>query len=205
MTMPAPGLHTLAIAAALIAVMGLPTSSAQQTGVPGNGRALYKSTGCGSCHGAEGQGTAAGPSLAAGPLPLTDFIAFVRQPTGTMPGYRAEDISEEDLTAIYAFLEPLAADTIPSAGRVDVGAMLYRKTGCYACHADEAQGGAQGPRLGPNPVTFAMFGWYTRHPTGGMPPYTSVVLSDQDLADIYAFVEARPQPPPVASIPLLVP
>ena len=38
-----------------------------------------------------------------------------------------------------------------------------------------------------------------------MPPYTAVVLSDQDLADIYAFLEARPKPPAVNSIPLLAP
>jgi hypothetical protein len=36
-----------------------------------------------------------------------------------------------------------------------------------------------------------------------MPPYTVKVASDGDLADIYAFVAARPAAPPVASIPLL--
>jgi hypothetical protein len=36
-----------------------------------------------------------------------------------------------------------------------------------------------------------------------MPPYTSKVVTDSDLANIYAFVQARPAPPPVQSIPLL--
>jgi hypothetical protein len=31
----------------------------------------------------------------------------------------------------------------------------------------------------------------------------NVVMSDQDLADIHAFLEARPQPPSVESNPLL--
>jgi len=36
-----------------------------------------------------------------------------------------------------------------------------------------------------------------------MPPYTSKVVSDADLADIYAFLQARPQPPALDSIQLL--
>jgi len=38
-----------------------------------------------------------------------------------------------------------------------------------------------------------------------MPTYTDSVMSDQDLADVYAFLEARAQPPEVSSIPLLAP
>jgi cytochrome c1 len=36
-----------------------------------------------------------------------------------------------------------------------------------------------------------------------MPPYTAKVVSDQDLADIYAFLQSVKQPPPVKDIPLL--
>jgi ubiquinol-cytochrome c reductase cytochrome c subunit len=36
-----------------------------------------------------------------------------------------------------------------------------------------------------------------------MPPYTAKVLSDADLADIYAFLQSVPAPPKVDSIPLL--
>jgi mono/diheme cytochrome c family protein len=89
------------------------------------------------------------------------------------------------------------------AGRVEPGRVLYKSVGCYQCHSDEAQGSVHGPRLGPNPVAFARFSSYVRNPTAQMPPYTSLVLSDQNLADIYAFVAARPTPPAVASIPLL--
>jgi mono/diheme cytochrome c family protein len=91
------------------------------------------------------------------------------------------------------------------AGRVDVGAVLYRKVGCFQCHVNEAQGGANGPRLGPDPVPFARFSQYTRKPTGDMPPYSEKVLSAQDMADIYAFVRSRPRPPAVSAIPLLAP
>jgi hypothetical protein len=38
-----------------------------------------------------------------------------------------------------------------------------------------------------------------------MPPYAEAVLSDQDLADIYAFLESRPVPRPASDIALLAP
>jgi ubiquinol-cytochrome c reductase cytochrome c subunit len=89
------------------------------------------------------------------------------------------------------------------AGNAERGKALYQKTGCYQCHSNEAQGGTAGPRIGPNPVPFARFVAYLRAPRGEMPPYTAKVISEQDLADVYAFLEARPKPLPVASIPLL--
>ena len=68
--------------------------------------------------------------------------------------------------------------------------------GCYQCHGYEAQGSnATGPRLGPRPIAFAAFSRYVRQPTNQMPPYTTKVVSDADLANIYAFVQARPTPP----------
>jgi hypothetical protein len=36
-----------------------------------------------------------------------------------------------------------------------------------------------------------------------MPPYTTKVLNDADLGDIYAFLQAQPQPLDVDRIPLL--
>jgi cytochrome c553 len=94
-----------------------------------------------------------------------------------------------------------AADATPAG----IGAALYKKNGCYECHVNDAQGGPQGPRLGPNPIPFARFQAYVRNPTGDMPPFTAKVISDQDLQSIYAFVQSRPTPPPVKDIPLLAP
>ena len=91
------------------------------------------------------------------------------------------------------------------AGRANIGAMVYRKVGCYQCHVNEAQGGANGPRIGPDPIPFARFVQYIRKPSGEMPPYTEKVLSAQDLADIYAFLQARQRPPALNTIPQLAP
>ena len=89
------------------------------------------------------------------------------------------------------------------AGKAENGGVLYKKIGCYQCHANEAQGGLSGPRIGPNLVPYARFSQYLRNPTGDMPPYTTKVLSDQEIADIYAWVNARPKPPAVDTLPQL--
>jgi ubiquinol-cytochrome c reductase cytochrome c subunit len=83
------------------------------------------------------------------------------------------------------------------------GKTMYADYGCYQCHGYAAQGGGAGPRLAPRPIAFAAFSAYVRKPTADMPPYTAKVVSDQDLADIYAFLTTTPQPPPIDSIPLL--
>jgi len=100
-----------------------------------------------------------------------------------------------------------SAPQVASSGdaKVDAGAALYKKNGCYECHVNDAQGGPQGPRLGPNPLPFARFQAYVRNPSGDMPPFTAKVISDDDLASIYAFIQSRPMPPPVKDIPLLAP
>ena len=104
----------------------------------------------------------------------------------------------------------LAAQTPPSKassappGNAEKGKKLFVSYGCFECHDREGQGGAgTGPRLAPKPIPFAALSAYIRHPAGQMPPYTAKVVSDQDLADIYAFLQSIPQPPPVKSIPLL--
>ena len=90
------------------------------------------------------------------------------------------------------------------AGNAETGRKLFASDGCYQCHGYEAQGStATGPRLGPRPISFAAFSRYVRQPTGQMPPYTNKIVSDTDLAHIYAFLRALPEPPPVQSIPLL--
>ncbi len=88
------------------------------------------------------------------------------------------------------------------AGNVENGKRIYTSYGCYQCHGRAAHGGA-GPRLAPNPTSFAAFARYVRHPRGQMPPYTSKVVSDSELADIHAFLRSLPQPPAVKDIPLL--
>jgi ubiquinol-cytochrome c reductase cytochrome c subunit len=100
--------------------------------------------------------------------------------------------------------KPAPAATQAPQGNADNGKKLFVSYGCYQCHGYEGQGSsATGPRLGPRPIAFAALVRYVRAPTGLMPPYTDKVMPERDLADIYAFLQSRPAPKPVDSIPLL--
>lgn len=206
--------RALTMATAILAVSIHATDASAQAPAAGDaaaGQTSYAAVGCATCHGPNGQGTAAAPRLAGTTDALPAFLAYVREPALGMPAQSVQLVSDEGLADIYAFLlSPLAleasqaTDSAP-AGNAETGAELFRNVGCYQCHANEAQGGANGPRIGPDPIPFDRFSRYVKSPTGSMPPYTDKVLSDQGMADIYAFLRARTQPPAVETIPLLAP
>ena len=100
---------------------------------------------------------------------------------------------------------PAETSAVAPVGSAGNGKALYGKIGCYQCHSEQGQGGTQGPRLGPRPIPFQAFLRYVRTPRGEMPPYKAKVMSDQDIADVYAFLQALPPPPPLSSLPLLQP
>ena len=87
-------------------------------------------------------------------------------------------------------------------GSAQNGKKIFESYGCYQCHGHAGQGGA-GARIAPRPIPFAAFSRYVRQPAGEMPPYTAKVVSEQELADIYAFLQSIPQAPAATSIALL--
>ena len=96
------------------------------------------------------------------------------------------------------------SEAVPS-GNAEFGKKIFTKDGCYECHGREGQGAIQGagPRIGPPQLSFEAFTKYVHQPTGQMPPYTSKVISDQDLADIFAYLQSRPKAASSKDIPLL--
>jgi ubiquinol-cytochrome c reductase cytochrome c subunit len=89
------------------------------------------------------------------------------------------------------------------AGDVENGKKLYRATGCYECHGTVAQGS---PRTGPMLLTARPFDGFLRQlrrPSAEMPPYVAKVLSDQQAADIYAFIQTLPKPVDYKTIKIL--
>jgi ubiquinol-cytochrome c reductase cytochrome c subunit len=90
------------------------------------------------------------------------------------------------------------------SGNADNGKQLFVKNGCYECHGREGQGSSMsGPRIAPDPIPFDVLLNYVRKPKGEMPPYTAKVISDKDLADIYAYLQSRKEPPTAKALPLL--
>jgi mono/diheme cytochrome c family protein len=90
------------------------------------------------------------------------------------------------------------------AGNAENGKTLYLQAGCYQCHGQAGQGARMtGPRISRTEFPFEGFLYQLRHPANQMPPYEAAVLSDQDAADLYAYVRQMPAPRDPNSIPLL--
>ena len=93
-------------------------------------------------------------------------------------------------TSLFAQAQAKPAPT----SNIENGRLGFVKVGCAQCHGREAQGSpTTGPRLGPSGLPYAAFARYVRAPRLQMPPYTEKILSDADLADLYAFVQSRPK------------
>lgn len=87
------------------------------------------------------------------------------------------------------------------AGDADRGEPLWFDYYCYSCHGTAGNGGAA-PRISNSPRTIEGFIQYVRNPAR-MPPYINSVMSDQQLADVYQFMQEIPASPTVDEIPLL--
>ena len=96
------------------------------------------------------------------------------------------------------------AGSAAPAGNAQNGKKLYNAIGCWQCHGYSGQGGAA-TKIAPNPISYPSFTKYIRAPKGQMPPYTTKVLSESGLGDIYAFLLTIPKPPDPKTIPLLNP
>ena len=90
-------------------------------------------------------------------------------------------------------------------GDAIAGGQLFEDYTCYGCHGYTGETGA-GPRLNPPRLQQGQFIAYLRNPPNPrqMPPYRQADVSDQKLADIYAFLKSLPSASPDAEdIPVL--
>jgi len=92
------------------------------------------------------------------------------------------------------------------AASAEKGKAAFVKFGCWQCHGFQGQGSvatSNGKALAPDPLPWEGFSALVRTSNTGMPPYTEKVLSNDDLADIYAYLQSIPKPADYKSIPLL--
>jgi len=100
----------------------------------------------------------------------------------------------------------VAAGEVGPQGDAANGKQVYLRVACFACHGRSGQGGAyRGPTpiLAQTALPIEGFKALLRDPPGDMPAYSEAVLSDRDIADIYAFLESLPGPRPPKDIPSL--
>jgi mono/diheme cytochrome c family protein len=116
----------------------------------------------------------------------------------------------------YRVIVTLAADAASvvkshgaaRAAAAEKGNHNIAKFGCWQCHGYEGQGSvatSNGKKLAPDPLPWDTFAAFVRTSNTGMPPFTEKVVSNDDLADIYAYLQSIPKPADYKSIPLLNP
>jgi ubiquinol-cytochrome c reductase cytochrome c subunit len=111
------------------------------------------------------------------------------------------------LTQRYLLATVLALGASPAlAASAELGKAAFMRHGCWECHGTMGQGSiatSGGKPLAPDPLPWEAFSAYVRSTNGAMPPFSEKILSDEDLAEIYAYVQSIPKPPDVDSIPQL--
>jgi mono/diheme cytochrome c family protein len=96
----------------------------------------------------------------------------------------------------------LASESVAAAS-AERGKTAFMRAGCWQCHGTAGQGSIAGPKLAPDPLPFESLSAFVRSSSRAMPPFREEVLSDEDLADIYAYLQSIPAAPSPDSIPLL--
>ncbi len=108
--------------------------------------------------------------------------------------------------AALILISCLTAPTSALAASIEHGRIAYIQFGCWQCHGTLGQGSVAtsgGKRIAPDPLPWQAFSNFVRSSNRAMPAYSAAVLSDADLADIYAYLRSIAKPPDVNSIPLL--
>ncbi len=110
---------------------------------------------------------------------------------------------------VAAAIISVALSVVGEAAHADSaerGKIAFLKHGCWQCHGFEGQGStatSNGVVLAPDPLPFETFASFVRSTNRSMPPYSEAILSDADLADIYAMLQSVPKTAIYKDIPLL--
>jgi mono/diheme cytochrome c family protein len=90
-------------------------------------------------------------------------------------------------------------------GSAELGQKHFQKYMCYTCHGSAGQGADRGtgPKIAPSPLPFPGFALQVRSPRLDMPAYRKEFVSDQELADIYAYLLSIKPGPQAKDIALL--
>jgi ubiquinol-cytochrome c reductase cytochrome c subunit len=112
---------------------------------------------------------------------------------------------------VHGVLAALAASLLIGHGSAlaasaEKGRKAFVQHGCWQCHGFEGQGSVAssgGKVIANTELAVDSFTSFVRNSNGSMPPYKPQILSDEDLADIHAYLVALPKPKSAKDIPLL--
>jgi mono/diheme cytochrome c family protein len=110
------------------------------------------------------------------------------------------------LVALIVFAPGFAALDTAVAASAEKGKAAFIQHGCWQCHDFAGEGSvatSNGAVIARTALPLESFMAFVRMTNGQMPPYRPAVLSDEELGDIYAYLQSLPEPKPASDIPLL--
>jgi ubiquinol-cytochrome c reductase cytochrome c subunit len=108
--------------------------------------------------------------------------------------------------ALAAFIASVTASGTVVAASAEKGKAAFVQHGCWQCHDFAGEGSiatSNGRVIARTALPLDAFMSFVRTTNGQMPPYRPAVLSDEELGDIYAYLQSLPEPKAVSDIPLL--
>ena len=111
------------------------------------------------------------------------------------------------LTVVLALAAcAVASGSAHADGDAQKGKAAFIKNGCWQCHDFAGEGSiatSSGRAIARTALPLDAFKAFVRTTDGPMPPFRPEILSDQDLDDIYAYLQSLPLPNQASDIPLL--
>jgi mono/diheme cytochrome c family protein len=98
------------------------------------------------------------------------------------------------VSGLCATVSHVRAQDAP-AGDAANGKRVYLADGCFTCHGRVGEGGAYNgpaPVLAKTALPFEGLKMQIRNPSNDMPAYSEAVMSDQQIADVFAFLQSLP-------------
>jgi mono/diheme cytochrome c family protein len=158
---------------------------------------------CKSCHGPNGEGKYAGPRAGDG-LTVAQWITQVRTPRANMPMYSPNQVSDQQIADMNAYMQTLtkpasfAREQYPVADSDPAGKKHMVAENCVACHADPAAF-VQGRFTNNNrQVTTEAVLTQLRTPANRMPSFNATQVTDAQAAEIADFLRSLAAAAPAA-------
>lgn len=184
--------------AVVMIMLGMVTSVASaDVGDAARGKALWEAKLCKNCHGANGEGAFAGPRAGDGLSP-DQWLNQVRSPRANMPAFNDVQVSNQEVADMWTYIQTLpkpasfAPKQFPLSANASAGEQLVAQKRCVACHGDYS--GTLRFRFvsqGRTTIDAATVIKQLRTPAQNMPMFSTTQVTDEQAAQIAAYLQTR--------------
>jgi mono/diheme cytochrome c family protein len=184
--------------ASILVMLGLVTSIAYaDAGDSVRGQHLWADVKlCKNCHGLNGEGKLAGPRAGDGKS-LAAWITQVRTPRANMPSFSDVQVSDQEIADMWEYMQSLPNPTFKFTPYVPgpndpAGLTLINEKRCVACHGDYSQTlKFRFVAKNRDVIDAATVIKQLRTPAQNMPSFSSAQVSDEQAAQIAAYLQTR--------------